>query len=67
MPLKQCEDGGKSGWKYGDSGKCYTGPGGKKKAIKQGLAENDGKWSEAADEEVHSVIAEYLYEKAFPQ
>jgi hypothetical protein len=39
MPLKQCSKDGKSGWKYGDSGKCYIGPGAKKKAIKQGLAE----------------------------
>ena len=38
MPLKRCESGGKSGWKWGDQGKCYTGPGGKKKAIKQGVA-----------------------------
>lgn len=29
---------GKSGWKYGDSGKCYTGPDAKKNATKQGLA-----------------------------
>ena len=27
-----------SGWKWGDQGKCYTGPEGKKKAIKQGVA-----------------------------
>jgi hypothetical protein len=42
MPLKRCtttEDGKtKNGWKYGDQGKCYTGPGAKKKAIKQGVA-----------------------------
>ncbi len=36
MPLKRCGTGGK-GWQYG-SGKCYTGPGAKKKAIKQGVA-----------------------------
>lgn len=24
MPVKECEDGGKPGYKYGDSGKCYT-------------------------------------------
>jgi hypothetical protein len=35
MPLKKC---GKNGYKWGDSGKCYTGPDGKKKALKQGLA-----------------------------
>lgn len=35
-----CSENGKSGWKYGNSGRCYTGPGGKKKAIKQGVAES---------------------------
>jgi hypothetical protein len=39
MPLKRCSKDNKSGWKYGDSGHCYTGPGAKKKAIKQGVAE----------------------------
>lgn len=38
MPIKKCQVKGKSGFKYGDSGKCYTGKNGKKKAIKQGLA-----------------------------
>ena len=38
MPLKQCSQDGKSGWKWGDSGACYTGPEGKKKALKQGQA-----------------------------
>ena len=37
MPLKKCSSNGKSGWQYG-SGKCYTGPGAKKRAIKNGLA-----------------------------
>lgn len=38
MPLKQCTNDGKSGWKWGDSGHCYTGPNGKKQAIRQGVA-----------------------------
>lgn len=38
MPLKRCQDDGKDGWKWGDSGKCYTGPGAKEKAKKQGRA-----------------------------
>ena len=38
MPLKKCMKDGKSGWKWGDSGKCYTGPDAKKKALAQGLA-----------------------------
>jgi len=38
MPVQKCSKDGKSGFKYGKSGKCYTGKGAKKKAIKQGLA-----------------------------
>jgi hypothetical protein len=38
MPVQKCTKDGKSGWKYGGNGVCYTGPGAKKKAIKQGLA-----------------------------
>ena len=38
MPVTRCSEDGSSGWKYGDRGRCYTGPGAKKKAIKQGLA-----------------------------
>jgi hypothetical protein len=38
MPLKRCTKDGKSGWKWGDEGKCYTGPDAKKKAAKQGAA-----------------------------
>ena len=38
MPLKKCTVDGKSGWKWGDSGKCYTGPDAKEKALEQGRA-----------------------------
>lgn len=38
MPVKSCSAKGKSGKKYGDSGKCYTGSGAKSKAAKQGRA-----------------------------
>lgn len=38
MPLKKCSKDNESGFKWGDSGTCYTGPDGKKKAIKQGIA-----------------------------
>ena len=38
MPLQNCTDSGKSGWRWGKSGKCYTGPDGKKKAIQQGIS-----------------------------
>ena len=41
MPLKKCSENGKSGgWKWGNQGKCYFGPDAKKKAIKQGYAED---------------------------
>lgn len=38
MPLKRCTEDGKSGWKWGDEGKCYTGEGAKEKALRQGRA-----------------------------
>ena len=49
MPLKKCSENGKSGWKWGDEGKCYSGSDGKKKAIKQGIAiEGPQKFTEMA-------------------
>jgi hypothetical protein len=38
MPIKKCTINGKSGWKYGDVGTCYTGPDGKRKAVAQAIA-----------------------------
>lgn len=46
MPLKNCSDGGKPGYKWGDAGHCYTytkdnpasQKSAKKKAIRQGIA-----------------------------
>ena len=38
MPVKKCKSSGKSGYKYGDSGKCYTGKQAKRKAYVQGSA-----------------------------
>lgn len=37
MPLEKCGD---NGWRWGQQGKCYEGPGAKMKALKQGYAEN---------------------------
>jgi hypothetical protein len=49
MPLQKCSANNTSGWRWGSQGKCYTGPGAKKKAIKQGLAANPEEFkSEAA-------------------
>ena len=38
MPLKSCNVDGKAGYQWGEQGKCYTGPGAKKKALRQGVA-----------------------------
>jgi len=38
MPLKRCIKNGKQGWKWGDSGYCYTGANAREKASKQGRA-----------------------------
>lgn len=51
MPLKRCGDNGQ-GWKYGEEGKCYTGPDAKKQAIKQGIAiDGPDKFSQKAYED----------------
>ena len=42
MPLTQCTKNGTKGWRWGTKGACYTGPGAKQKAIKQGYAETGG-------------------------
>lgn len=45
MPIQKCTSNGKSGQKYGQSGKCYTGSNAKSKAIKQmkAIKANQGK------------------------
>lgn len=68
MPLKKC---GEDGWKWGDSGKCYTGPSGKKQAIKQGIAiEGPKKFSEMAKSHEFPLTEgdiEYALECAYSQ
>lgn len=54
MPLKKCTANGKSGWKWGDAGKCYTGPGAKRKAIAQAVAIGEGE-IEKSDADVVSM------------
>lgn len=38
MPIKDCEQDGKKGKQYGDSGKCYTGKDAEEKAKRQSSA-----------------------------
>jgi len=38
MPIKRCYVDGKPGFKWGDSGKCYTGKGAYQKALAQAKA-----------------------------
>ena len=61
MPLKRCTSNGKNGWKWGDEGKCYTGPGAKKKAIDQGIAiEGPEKFKKMAAEDPELSMADAL-------
>ena len=73
MPLKRCSESKESGWKWGDSGKCYTGRDAKKKAIKQGVAiEGPKKFQQMASsfeepmnqDDIESVI-EFMYEEKY--
>jgi hypothetical protein len=38
MPVKRCKKNGRAGYKWGDRGNCYTGPGAKARAERQGRA-----------------------------
>lgn len=38
MPVQKCTKNGESGYRFGKSGTCYTGPNAKQKAIEQGKA-----------------------------
>jgi len=38
MPIQECQINGVQGYKWGDKGKCYTGPDAKDKALKQAVA-----------------------------
>lgn len=57
MPLKKCRSNNKPGYKWGDSGKCYTynpnnessRKNAKRKAILQGVAVEGGKIKEPID------------------
>ena len=57
MPIKRCTIDGKDGWKYGDEGKCYTGPNAKEKAVRQAIAIGGG---EPPIDEKLSVMKEVI-------
>ena len=38
MPLMRCKVKNKRGWKWGKSGKCYTGTSARRRALRQGRA-----------------------------
>ena len=63
MPLKKCSEDKQSGWKWGDQGKCYTGPEAKKQAIRQGVAiEGPDKFSKKVKAgEIKFTEKEYEY------
>lgn len=68
MPLKKCTSNGQSGWKWGDSGHCYTGPGAKKKAIDQAVAINyslkeRGKKPEPISSEKRAEVKKYVKQR----
>jgi len=59
MPIKQCQVNGKSGWKWGDVGTCYTGPNGKKKAIAQAIAIISAKPKDVANFDANKISVDY--------
>jgi hypothetical protein len=59
MPLKQCQINGKSGWKWGNEGTCYTGPNGKRSAIAQAIAIISAKPKDIANLAANKVSVDY--------
>lgn len=59
MPIKQCQINGKSGWKWGDMGTCYTGPDGKKKAIAQAIAIISANPKDVSEFEANKISVDY--------
>lgn len=46
MPVQRCQSMGRDGFKWGESGFCYTGDGARKKAERQGIAIKAGGYEE---------------------
>ena len=65
MPLKKCTQDGKSGWKFGDSGKCFLGKDAREKGRKQGVAIkiSQQKKGKADRPSLISQVIEYLENK----
>jgi len=60
MPIKRCNEGG-PGWRWGDQGECYHGPGARQKAMDQGIAALASQAKEAGVD-VNSYIKEHSSE-----
>jgi hypothetical protein len=56
MPVKKCTKNGKPGFKAGDSGTCYTGPGAKEKATKQLQAIKTSQKSKSLLDKISEVL-----------
>lgn len=59
MPLKQCSIDGVPGYKWGDSGTCYTGSDAKEKALEQGKAIEASKSEETKDEKPFESVIDF--------
>lgn len=67
MPVKRCSKNGKSGYKWGDEGKCYTGSGAKKKAIEQGRAIEANKSKGAKEGMIAEMANKFGRDVSFPK
>jgi hypothetical protein len=63
MPIKPCSKNGKEGYKWGDSGTCYTGKNGRAQAGRQAAAAYaNGYRGETKSEEVELLRLYMLHE-----
>jgi hypothetical protein len=62
MPLMKCQVDGKQGWKWGESGKCFSGSQGRSKALEQGRAIEASK-ARQRDEKPPTAYQSLLFRK----
>ncbi len=56
MPLMKCQKEGQDGFKWGESGTCYTGPEAREKALEQGRAIEASKHNDAESKQAQTYI-----------
>lgn len=60
MPIQTCREDGESGYRWGQSGTCYTGKNAQRKALKQGVAIEEDRKRRGEPSYFDSAAGEFL-------